>query len=88
MRLMTVAVGVLASVALVAGADASPTSFQLVFDGHHIVATFPTPTGLSHEGVGCANSDRPFGIGAFQSVSETMRVTRHPAQQTGRSSSC
>jgi len=34
---------------------AMPTSFQLVFDGHHVVATFPSPTGLSHVGTFTTN---------------------------------
>jgi hypothetical protein len=51
MKLLVVTVGVLAAVvALIGGADAAPTALQLVFDGHHVVAAFPTPTGLSHEG--------------------------------------
>lgn len=50
MKLLTITAGMLASVVLVGGADAAQTSFQLVFDGHHVLATFPTPTGLSHEG--------------------------------------
>jgi hypothetical protein len=31
-------------------APAAPTPFQLVFNGYHVVADFPSPTGLSHVG--------------------------------------
>ncbi len=41
---------------LVPGAQAVPQSFQLVFDGRHVPATFPTPTGLMHVGPFTTNS--------------------------------
>jgi hypothetical protein len=41
---------------LVGGAQSAPTPFQLVFDGHHVVADFPSPTGLAHAGPFTTNS--------------------------------
>jgi hypothetical protein len=44
---------------------ATPTSFQLTFEGRHIVASFPTPTGLAHVGTFTTNySPCPSGTGA------------------------
>jgi hypothetical protein len=47
-----VAFSVAAFVLLIsASTDAGASStFQLIFDGHHVVASFPTPTGLAHVG--------------------------------------
>lgn len=39
-----------AYVALAGSTAAAPTSFQLVFDGRHTPAAFPSLTGLQHEG--------------------------------------
>jgi hypothetical protein len=51
-------------------APAAPTSFQLVFDGHHVVATFPSPTGLSHVGTFTTNYPAcPSGSG--ENIAET-----------------
>ena len=43
------AIGV-ATALMTGGASAAPSPFQLVFEARHAPATFPTPTGLQHEG--------------------------------------
>jgi hypothetical protein len=51
MKLSLITLGALVGTVLsFGGASAAPTSFQLVFDGKHAPASFPTPSGLQHEG--------------------------------------
>jgi len=54
-----------------------PAPFQLVFDGHHIVATFPSPTGLSHVGTFTTNDQLcPSGTAANTSENDQGVATR------------
>jgi len=50
--------------------DSAPSPFSLVFDGHHVVATFPSPTGLSHVGTFTTN-DPLCPSGAGENIAET-----------------
>lgn len=51
MKLVLLTLGIaLGAMLSVGGAGAEPDSFRLVFDGHHAPASFPTPSGLQHEG--------------------------------------
>ena len=52
-------------------APAAPAPFQLVFDGHHVVATtFSSPTGLSHVGTFTTNY-APCPSGSAKDTAET-----------------
>jgi len=52
------------------GASATPTSFQLVFVGHSVVASYPSPSGVAHVGPFTTNSPLcPSGSG--EDIAET-----------------
>jgi len=55
----------------------APTSFQLVFDGHTIKATYPSPSGAAHVGTFTTNSPLcPSGSGADIAETEEGVATR------------
>jgi hypothetical protein len=67
---------------LVASAGATATSFELVFDGRHVPATFLTPTGLVHAGTFTA-SGPVCGTGTAADVTGPPVVLRRYACDDG-----
>jgi hypothetical protein len=66
-----------AAAAAAAGPGIAPTPFQLVFDGHHVVATFPSPAGLSHVGTFTTNDPLcPSGTGGNVAETDVGVATR------------
>jgi hypothetical protein len=65
------------------GAEAS-SPFQLVFDGHHVVASFPTPTGLAHVGTFTTNSPLcPSGHAEDVAQTDQVATRRFTCEGTG-----
>jgi hypothetical protein len=76
-KLLVVAAAVVLLGASASVAPAAPMSFQLVFYGHHVVADFPSPTGLSHEGPFTTNYPAcPSGYGKNTAETDQGVATR------------
>jgi hypothetical protein len=59
------------------GASAAPTSFQLVFDGHTVLAGYPSPSGAAHVGTFTTNSALcPSGSGQDTAETDLGLATR------------
>jgi hypothetical protein len=75
MRRLILAGALAVALGLACGATAfaAPIGFQLVFDGHHIVAGFPTPTGLAHVGTFTTNYSS-CSAGSAADIAQTDQV--------------